>query len=413
VVAVNPQKAAKIGAALDREALIRPIGNTLYLMPPYIVSDAEIAHLGETTIPGRTMALGSGAGIPSHFPRMDGSSGFGSEWAPFQNRLELDENPISSTTGHPRHRRRAGRRPAGKMKPGASTPAPQDAAVANITPFAALACPLDGAPLQRNAAAWCCAAGHSFDIASQGYIHLLPVQNKRSRDPGDSKEMVAARRRFLDAGHYQPIAAAAGSAVLAGLPPGATAACLDAGCGEGYYLRQLAAAACAEGRSLAILGLDISKWAVLAAAKQDKRPNWVVGSNANLPVLAGTLDRVLCMFGFPVYPEFARVLKPDGRLIQVDAGPDHLRELREIIYPALKPERSAGVHVPEGFTRLSDETVRFPLDLAGAGPIADLLAMTPHLYRASAEGRTKAAALTALTVTVEVGLTTFRRDAGH
>jgi adenosylmethionine-8-amino-7-oxononanoate aminotransferase len=33
-------------AALDREALIRPIGNTVYLMPPYIVADDEIAHLG-------------------------------------------------------------------------------------------------------------------------------------------------------------------------------------------------------------------------------------------------------------------------------------------------------------------------------------------------------------------------------
>ena len=33
-------------AALDNEALIRPIGNTVYLMPPYIVSDDEIAHLG-------------------------------------------------------------------------------------------------------------------------------------------------------------------------------------------------------------------------------------------------------------------------------------------------------------------------------------------------------------------------------
>ena len=33
-------------AALEREALIRPIGNTVYLMPPYIVSDEEIAHLG-------------------------------------------------------------------------------------------------------------------------------------------------------------------------------------------------------------------------------------------------------------------------------------------------------------------------------------------------------------------------------
>jgi hypothetical protein len=155
----------------------------------------------------------------------------------------------------------------------------------NIIPFQALACPLDGAPLRRDGATWRCAAGHSFDIASQGYINLLPVQQKRSRDPGDSKEMVAARRRFLNAGFYQPIAAAVSRAALADLRPGATASCLDAGSGEGYYLRQLAAAATESRQSLAVLGLDISKWAVLSAAKQDKRPSWVVGSNANLPVM--------------------------------------------------------------------------------------------------------------------------------
>lgn len=33
-------------AALEREVLTRPIGNTVYLMPPYIVDDEEIAHLG-------------------------------------------------------------------------------------------------------------------------------------------------------------------------------------------------------------------------------------------------------------------------------------------------------------------------------------------------------------------------------
>ena len=36
-------------AALANEALIRPIGSTVYLMPPYIVSDEEIAHLGHVT----------------------------------------------------------------------------------------------------------------------------------------------------------------------------------------------------------------------------------------------------------------------------------------------------------------------------------------------------------------------------
>jgi 23S rRNA (guanine745-N1)-methyltransferase len=281
----------------------------------------------------------------------------------------------------------------------------------HITPFQALACPLDGTPLHCSGSAWTCASGHSFDIASQGYTHLLPVQNKRSRDPGDSKEMIAARRRFLTAGFYQPIAAAVSQAVLADLPAHATSSCLDAGCGEGYYLRQLAAAMPDE-QTLALLGLDISKWAVLSAAKQDRRPNWVVGSNANLPVLPGTLDRVLCLFGFPVYPEFARVLKPGGRLVQVDAGPDHLRELREIIYPSLKPERTAEMPTPEGFSRLPTETLRFSIELTRAGQIADLLTMTPHLYRAKAEGRAEAAALTALSLSVDVRLTCFERGRG-
>ncbi|MGB4063684.1 MAG: methyltransferase domain-containing protein [Azonexus sp.] len=278
----------------------------------------------------------------------------------------------------------------------------------SIVPFQALACPLDGAPLHCHGSAWRCATGHSFDVASQGYANLLLVQQKRSLDPGDSKEMVAARRRFLNAGHYQPIAAAVSRVALADIPANATISCLDAGCGEGYYLRQLAAAA-GEGQTLAVLGLDISKWAVLSAAKQDRRPNWLVGSNANLPVLPTRLDLVLCMFGFPVYGEFARVLKPGGVLLQVDAGPDHLRELREIIYPALKPERAADTQVPAGFCHLSTEIVRFQLAIDGAEQIADLLAMTPHLYRASAEGRARAAALTALAVSVDVRLTRFGR----
>lgn len=278
----------------------------------------------------------------------------------------------------------------------------------NVVPFQALACPLDGAQLQRRGAAWCCPSGHSFDIASQGYTNLLPVQKKRSLDPGDSKEMVAARRRFLNAGHYQPIASMVGRAVLADWPADATLSCLDAGCGEGYYLRQLAAAP-GVGQNLAILGLDISKWAVLSAAKQDKRANWVVGSNANLPVLPGTIDRVLCMFGFPVYAEFARVLKPGGLLLQVDTGPDHLRELREVIYPSLKPERTETMPTPAGFAVRPSETLRFRLDVSGAEQIADLLAMTPHLYRATAEGRARAAALTEISLTVDVRMACFER----
>jgi 23S rRNA (guanine745-N1)-methyltransferase len=105
-------------------------------------------------------------------------------------------------------------------------------------------------------------------------------------------------------------------------------------------------------------------------------------------------------------------LKPGGLLVQVDSGPDHLRQLREIIYPSLKPERPADLQTPAGFSRLPTKTVRFAIDLTHAGQIADLLAMTPHLYRASAEGRAAAAALAALSLSVDVRLTCFVRGVG-
>ena len=278
-------------------------------------------------------------------------------------------------------------------------------------PFQALACPLDGLPLQRTGALWHCASGHSFDIAREGYVHLLPVQNKRSRDPGDRKEMVGARRRFLNAGHYQPIAQAVGRSVLAARAGRGAVRVLDAGCGEGYYLRQLAAAL-ASSRQLALIGLDISKWAVQAAAKQQRDATWLVGSNANLPVQDATLDCVLCMFGFPVYAEFARVLKPGGLLVQVDAGPDHLRELREIIYPTLKSGRADDWRTPPGFRAPACETLRFDLELGSADQIGDLLLMTPHLFRANAQGRARAAALRTLALTVDVRLACLIRDPG-
>lgn len=275
-----------------------------------------------------------------------------------------------------------------------------------IFPFQALACPLDALPLRSEGAVWRCASGHSFDVAREGYLHLLPVQNKRSRDPGDSKEMVAARRRFLNAGHYQPIAQTVARIALAGH---GVASLLDAGCGEGYYLRQLVGALAPQQR-LALIGLDISKWAVQAAAKQQRDATWVVGSNANLPVVDATLDCVLCMFGFPVYAEFARVLKPGGMLLQVDAGPDHLRELREIIYPTLKAERRIEWQTPPGFRAPACETLRFRLELRSAEQIGDLLLMTPHLFRATAEGRARAAALTTLALTVNLRVVCLIRE---
>lgn len=60
--------------------------------------------------------------------------------------------------------------------------------------------------------------GHSFDVARQGYVNLLTVNRKHSRSPGDSPVQVAARREFLNAGYYTPLAERVCAAMAAERP---------------------------------------------------------------------------------------------------------------------------------------------------------------------------------------------------
>ena len=86
-------------------------------------------------------------------------------------------------------------------------------------------CPLCGGPLtgEQNLK---CPSGHCFDRAREGYWHLLPVQSMRTKAPGDSKEMVAARRAFLNAGYYGIFGQAVGELCLEyGLPAGPETPC--------------------------------------------------------------------------------------------------------------------------------------------------------------------------------------------
>ncbi|MFD2631359.1 putative RNA methyltransferase [Idiomarina piscisalsi] len=272
-----------------------------------------------------------------------------------------------------------------------------------IQPFDQLICPLDKQPLQLNERTWCCDNGHSFDIAKQGYVNLLPVQNKRSKDPGDSKAMVQARREYLNKGYYQPLAQALADTVLAM----GSQALLDAGCGEGYYLRYLVEQAEQQGAELSVAALDISKWAVQTAAKQDKRLSWMVASNNAIPLADNSVDTILCVFGFPVEAEFKRVLEPGGRLIMVDPASEHLIELKRIIYPEIKAKSE---HLPvseKGWVLSSEERISFKVELPDTEAVHDLLTMTPHLYRASKEGRERAEKLQCLTITADVWVRVF------
>jgi len=250
-----------------------------------------------------------------------------------------------------------------------------------VQPFTQLRCPLDGTPLTLCTKHWQCQHGHSFDVARQGYVNLLPVQHKKAKEPGDSKAMVRARRAFLQRGYYQPIA----EALAPMLPPSTTPwHCLDAGCGEGYYLRELARLHSAP---LRLIGVDISKWAVLDAAKQHKHITWVVGSNANLPVASNSLDYVFCLFGFPVYEEFVRVLKPNGQLIMIDPTPHHLRSLRNALYADVKEKPARNYTAPAGFQLVQEKVVEHAFTLNESDAIEQLILMTPHWFRAQQNSR--------------------------
>jgi 23S rRNA (guanine745-N1)-methyltransferase len=252
-----------------------------------------------------------------------------------------------------------------------------------------------------------CPSNHSFDIAKQGYVNLLSAQDKRSKDPGDSQAMIAARHRFLQSGHYRPIADCIGDVLLPYLQ--GEALVVDAGCGEAYYLD------CLRERMLAsaimepvMLGFDISKWAIQSAARRFPA-TWLVASNRNIPLVDASVDVLIDMFGFADFASFARVLKPSGVLLRVQAGADHLRELRQIIYPTLK-ERDSSLSVPEGFSLVQRKQLGFRLSDLDSQDISDLLLMTPHLFRASAQGKQRAAALQSLSLNVDVSLELLQRD---
>ncbi|TBR45032.1 methyltransferase domain-containing protein [Marinomonas agarivorans] len=276
--------------------------------------------------------------------------------------------------------------------------------------FHRLICPLDQLPLQEQSGAFVCAKGHSFDLAKSGYLNLLPVQKKHSKDPGDSKEMVRARQDFLNSDAYLPIALnliQQLDRLCFSSNMEKTTSILDAGCGEGYYLSYLQEHY--QEKLVQSIGLDISKWAVQVASKRNKNLGWIVGSNANLPMPEARFQVVLSLFGFPVWSEFHRVLTDDGYVILVNAGENHLRELREILYPELKEYRASHYDDLVGFEVEKEETLRFSFHLDSNAMITALSSMTPHFYKASYNGKQRLSQMNSLTVTSDVRVTCLRK----
>lgn len=266
-----------------------------------------------------------------------------------------------------------------------------------------LTCPICTTPLDTSPTGACCANGHQFDRARQGYLNLLLVQHKRSRDPGDNQTMVEARRRFLEAGHYAPVAARI-TELATELRP---ATWLDVGCGEGYYTAALARHLPGS-RGFA---LDISREAVKRACRRHRAVEWLVSSMARVPLPDQSCDMLLSVFSPLDWQEARRLLAPGGRLLRVGPTNAHLLELRERLYESVQDyvEDKHLAAVPKGMRAEGSSTLGFTLPLTTPEARSDLLAMTPHGWRANAQRRA-AVIESALTVTVSMRFDWFGRD---
>nr|WP_307249023.1 23S rRNA methyltransferase [Catenuloplanes indicus] len=250
--------------------------------------------------------------------------------------------------------------------------------------------------MTRDGAALRCPAGHSFDVARQGYVNLT---TGRTPHVGDTAEMIAAREEFLGAGHYDFVIDALGEAARTAYP--GAGLIVDAGAGTGRHLAGVLGTLRAERNGTDGLALDVSKPALRRAAR--RVPAALADTWAGLPLADGAAGLVLNVFAPRNGAEFRRVLGTGGRLLVVTPEPDHLAELvgalgllRVDPDKSDKIARSLGGH----FTEVAAGTHRRVLALTAA-EVAAVVGMGPSAWHAHV------GATTAATVTAAVRISTW------
>lgn len=257
----------------------------------------------------------------------------------------------------------------------------------NITPFLA-----------------CCEGGHSYDKSKKGYFNLL--LSRGGGVHGDNKMMVDARRDFLGKGFYSPLAERVSELVSEYAPR--TASVLDVGCGEGYYTDYFERAMTSRDGESRVYGFDISKDAVIRAARKNPRVSLSVASAYDMPVADGTVDVAVNMFSPLAREELLRALKTGGIFIMAIPGREHLFGLKSALYDT--PYKNE-VQDPtlEGFELLRTENISYNITLDNTEDILNLFRMTPYAYRTSSVGRERVESLKRLETAVEFITFVYKR----
>lgn len=266
-----------------------------------------------------------------------------------------------------------------------------------------LVCPNCGAKLNKSENTYNCENRHSFDIAASGYCNLL-LGTKSGDFKGDTKEMVMARRSFLDSGAYETLRDAVCSKICTLSP----SVIIDAGCGEGYYTRAVAESVHRQNPHMSLLGADISKSATQYAAKRDKLSTYITASCFHLPVEEGCADLVMSLFAPSAPEEFARILKDNGYVLQVVPGEDHLWELKEAIYDKAY-KNIEEKHTLDGFELIGKDKITYRRTIDSPELIRALFSMTPYVHRTPKDGIDRLNALNSIELTLSFLILTFKK----
>lgn len=291
-----------------------------------------------------------------------------------------------------------------------------------------LCCPVCGADMKTAEKNLYCTGErkHCYDIASSGYINLLPPGKASNAKTGDDRRMLRARSAFLDTGAYEKFSSEAARLIKeqldgagiknsAGSSKEKSAVFVDAGCGEGYHTLNIARCLAENGISPVPVGLEASKYGAEKAAKRAKAAGDIgkgaVFAAANIfamPLKSGCADAVVSMFAPVPDAEAARVLKDGGFLIVCSSGSRHLWELRQVLYgePRLSPPLSK---VPEGFELCAVSSCSFRLELQSREEIGALFEMTPFFFRCPREGRERLMSLDCLSVGAEAEYKVYKK----
>ncbi|WP_340677932.1 methyltransferase domain-containing protein, partial [Paraglaciecola sp.] len=207
------------------------------------------------------------------------------------------------------------------------------------------------------------------------------------KDPGDNKDMVMARRAFLEQDHYLPLATKVADLLqdcFSQHQQGISLSLFDAGCGEGYYLAKIKQQLAIAGLTVNASGSDISKSAIQKAAKKHPDIQYAVASSFNLPVATGSQDVVIQVFAPSSAAEIQRVLKDKGWWLSVTPAPDHLFELKQQVYDQAQKHETTTI-LPEGFSLVAQTRLSFEIQLNTLEQRQNLLMMTPFYWTISAQ----------------------------